>query len=310
MIIRHVSMWGLVIIFVFLYQNSLQAEEPGFEFLRIATGARSASMAGAYIAEENDIDAVFYNPASSATLTKRSYTATYVDYLMDFTMGAFAYGQSVENIGSFALGITYMGYGDFEGRDEFAQKTEDFSASDYAIWLNHSRYITSHLLVGISGKYIQSKIADYKASAQAIDVGAIYLIPAQGLRVGATVNNLGTQSKSFINHKEKLPLAVKGGISKKLAHLPVSVNAELQHFTGNTGLQFAIGGEAILGHGFRGRLGYSSVGRDQNLGLDGDSFTGFSLGLGVEFSWGRFDYSLNSMGGIGSQNRLSVSGWF
>jgi len=67
------------------------------------------------------------------------------------------------------------------------------------------------------------------------------------------------------------------------------------------------GGEIIFNDKIRGRLGYNSNGTDQHFGITDDTFAGFSLGLGFIWNKFNFDYSLSSLGGIGNQNRFTIT---
>ena len=172
--------------------------------------------------------------------------------------------------------------------------------------LNYAEGIYDNLKTGISVKFINSKIENYSASAVAFDLGVIYTFTKHNLNIGFSILNIGSITKAFIETKESLPSQIKGGFSKKLAHLPLILNAEIRRFDDNK-FQYLGGGEILFNEKITGRFGYNSNGNDQHFGITDDSFAGFSLGLG--FAWQKFilDYSLSSMGGIGNQNRFTIT---
>ena len=284
-------------------------ENPGFEFLRTEIGARAAGMGGAYTAVTGDVHSLFYNPGAIVFIRKRGASASYLNNVMDFNVGAGAYLHPISSISSFGLGIQYLDYGEFQGKDEFGQDTGTFGANDIALTGSYGRLIRSDLGIGVSLKYIQSKIAGYSATAIAGDIGILYHLPDKGVTLGISALNFGKSMDAFVNTKEDLPSQIKIGITKQLTHLPLLVSGEIRRFNDGE-FFFNGGGELQLKNSIKVRLGYSSVGRDQKLGLDSDRWSGFSLGGGILIRDMMLDYSLSSMGGIGTQNRFTLSVFF
>lgn len=284
-------------------------ENPGFEFLRTEIGARAAGMGGAYVGVTGDVHSLFYNPGSIVFIRKKGASASYLNNVMDFNVGAGAYIQPISKLSSFGVGIQYLDYGDFQGKDEFGRDTGTFGANDIALTGSFGRLIRRDLGIGVSIKYVQSKIAGYSASAIAGDFGILYLLPDKGVTLGISLLNVGKSIDAFVNTKEDLPSQVKAGITKQLTHLPLLISGEIRRFSDGE-FFFNGGGELQLRSSIRLRLGYSSVGRDQKLGLDSDRWSGFSIGGGIIIRDMIMDYSLSSMGGIGTQNRFTLSAFF
>jgi len=297
----------VILLFALLINNSKSySTEPGFEFLRNEVGARPAALAGAFVGIEGDLNSIFYNPAGISTIRYKVGTITYTDHLLDINAGVLGYAQPIFNKGVIGIGINYINYGEFEGRDEYSNETGTFGAYDYSIILSYADEIFKNVKTGISGKFINSKIENYSANAFAFDLGVIYRIEKYDLNIGFSFMNVGSTTKAFINTKESLPSHIKGGVSKKLAHLPVILCGEIRMFD-DSKFQYLGGGEIIFNEKIKGRLGYNSSGRDQHFGITDDTYAGFSAGLG--FVWNRFylDYSFSSMGGIGNQNKFTIT---
>jgi hypothetical protein len=291
-----------------------QTEIPAFDFLRVDPSAKASSLAGAFDTYTDDPNAMFYNPASLSTITKTKVSAGFGKYLLDINFGALSYAMKYKDIGWFGIGIKYFDYGSFERADENLVSTgETFGANDLMLSVGYGNYLYEDLNYGITLKYIYSGIAEYKSSAVALDFGLLYLIPGPQIGLSLAVNNLGAQVKSYIDTKEKLPLDVRVGFSKRLEHTPVRLNVTfaklsesreklIQHLK-----SFSIGAEFIFSDNVSARLGYDNESRqDLKLGTS-LGIAGFSTGLGIRMADSYvFDYSLNSLGKVGSTHRVNL----
>jgi len=288
----------------------------GFEFLRIDFNPRSSAMAGAFVAMRGDISTVLHNPAGMAYTEERLFNFDYVNYLLDIGGGQAAYSQRIADLGQITGLVTYFNYGSFDETTEFAQKTgNQFSANDVAFGLSYADVLEEMFSYGVTMKYVHSKIDVYTASALAFDFGLLYEAPfEQDLFFGLSVLNVGTSLAAFIATKESLPLSVRLGMSKKLAHLPLEYNIALNDLNVSEDSiwdrlkKFSIGGEFTISELIRLRLGYNN---DIHQGLDtgtGAGFSGVALGLGLHFDQYRFDYGFSSFGDLGTTHRFGLSG--
>lgn len=291
-----------------------QDEIPAFDFLRVDPGAKASSLAGAFDTYTDDPNAMFYNPATLSTITSKKVSAGFGKYLLDINFGTLSYAQQYKDIGWFGIGVKYFDYGTFDRADENGVSTgETFSANDVMFSVGYSNYMYEKINYGITLKYIYSGIGEYNSSAMAVDVGMLYLIPEQQIGISLSVNNLGAQLSSYIGTKERLPLDVRLGFSKRLEHTPVRINLALakinesrekfvQHLKA-----FSIGTEIIFSDNVSARLGYDNEQR-QDLKLGSSlGIAGFSAGIGIKFADRVvFDYGLNSLGKVGSTHRINL----
>jgi len=303
------SILTLVLFSPLIFPSLSSAENPvGFDFLRTFVGARPSAMAGAFIAMPGDIHNLVYNPAGLAALNKRQGSLTYLNHLLDFQSGFLAYAQPFYK-GTFAAGVHFFDYGQFEGKDESNQDTGEFGSNSLTLSLGYAQTMITNLAVGVSAKYIRFQIDDFSETALAGDLGLLYSFPAQQLNLGLGVFNFGATTRAFIETKDDLPLNVQLGASKQLAHLPLLVSGALVKFKGE-GIDFRFGGEFKLSEQLFVRLGYNSVGRDQKVDTSKDRIAGVSLGLGFKVNSFNFDYSFSSFGEVGSLNRITLIGQF
>lgn len=307
---------------ILLWNTFLRAENSvtsSFEFLRTDFSPRTAAMSNAFTGIRGDINSLFINPAGLAYMEKRQYHFNYTNYLLDINGGSAGYAHIHPRFGILSAGLLYMDYGNFPETDEYAVDTgNEFSANEMAIALGISNFLDERFAYGVNLKYVYSKIADFNASAVALDFGLIYEAPFQDdLYFAFALLNVGNNFEYYGDRRESLPLVMRIGFTKKLAHLPLELGASLNDINVEAESvterikRFSIGGEFTLSNTLRLRLGYNN---DLRNSLDtenesGSKFGGVSGGLGIYLKRFRVDYSYSSFGLLGATHRFGISGW-
>ena len=306
----------IVILGFIMIPTISKSQVSGYEFLRNYVGARPSALGGAFIAISGDVHSVYYNPSALATLKGKQLTFSYLNHFLDFQSGFVAYGFQMPGIGYFGIGTHYMNYGEFLRADENGNEEGTFGAGDLVVLTDYAIKFSEDFFVGASFKFISATYAEYNSTAIAFDFGLLYQFPAQDMQIGFGVFNAGTVTSAFVESKDDLPLNYRVGASKGLAHLPLMVSVEGYQYI-DENFHFIIGGEFTVTPFMFLRLSYNSVGKDQNIGQNGDKYAGVSIGMGVSFDqttrfqntfWQKlsFDYSFTSAGNIGTLNRLSI----
>ncbi len=270
-------------------------------------------MAGSYVSMQNDPAGIFYNPATIGTSLEPVASLGYASHVLDIKAGFAAYTQEIQSIGVVGLGVNYVNYGSFLGRNDQGIETGSFNAGDMAISLSLANLFEENLYYGITGKYIYSSIADANSSALAMDLGLMYLIPGDDpISIGAAISNIGSQIDKYGSTKEQLPLEIKFGGTIKPQHLPLQLSINfhklneqrdsfLDKFT-----TFTVGGEFTLSKALRFRFGYNNERRKELKIGTSAGMAGFSMGGGLVLKNVRLDYSFNSYGEIGSISRITL----
>jgi long-subunit fatty acid transport protein len=291
---------------------TLSAQQATYDFLHIDVSARAAGLNGSFISMKDDPNVLFYNPAALGTLSRPKISASYLDHLMDVSMGSLSYAQYVEGIGNIGGGITYINYGSFSRTDNLMNVLGTFGAGEYALIAGIATHYDDDILVGINVKYIYSSIAEYSSSALAVDFGFLYDVPSQNLTIGGSVLNLGAQLKTYMSTTESLPLDVVIGITKRPEHLPMFLNLDFHRLNkkGNKFLDrfsaFTVGAEILMSESLRLRVGYNNEQRnDFKMGTSA-GLAGFSMGAGIIVKEYQFDYAYNSFGKISGLHRISL----
>ncbi len=288
----------------------------GFEFLRTDFSPRTAAMSRSFQTIRGDLSTVFTNPAGMVYSEGRQFAFYYSNYLLDINGGLAGYAQPIKGLGVMTVAVTYFDYGTLDETNEFAEKTGfTFSAYDFALSVGLSDHLDDNFSYGVNLKYAFSKIENYNASAIAADFGLLYKVPFdKNLYFGVTLLNLGTNFEAYAGNKEPLPMSLNVGISKILAHLPLEWSVSLKDLNETREnfwdyfKEFSIGGEFRISESLRLRLGYDN-GLNKDLKANNtQKFGGLSLGMGINWTKYRLDYSYSNYGTLGSIHRIGIKG--
>ena len=199
-----------------------------------------------------------------------------------------------------------------------------YDYNDTAVNLSWAYSFTDRLSMGLTGKYINQSIDGESANAYALDAGIIYDIGYKGARIGARLNNLGSDL-TFYNIAAPLPLVFSIGSSINLienADQGLRLTAMIDATKPQDGEQllFAAYELQLLKHlQIRGgyKLNYSGVKDDKTDEITRQSFgaerteEGYTLGAGVSYPAGGFkigvDYAYTEFGILNNVHRVSVN---
>jgi hypothetical protein len=184
----------------------------GLAFLKLGAGARAIGMGDAYAALGGDASSVYWNPAGAVAVDNIDVVLMHSEW---FEGIRYEFAGGVQSDGRQAFGIGLMGlYTDeIEERedDPLADPIGTFRVFDFSVTGTYARRLTDQLDVGGSVKYLNETIDEESATGFAVDVGAIYRVPAvPGLSAGVSVQNLGPQMK-FVEDGFDLPAVARVG---------------------------------------------------------------------------------------------------
>lgn len=311
------------------YAINSNAGTAAYPFLKIGSGAKSQSLGGAFVGLADDESALYYNPAGLTAKAEsfelyddlldkqdeksfqNSFTATYIDYLLDFQYGFLGYTRKLDDRTIIGGSLSYQDYGTFNRLNIDGDLEGTFGASDFAFNLTYSKRLKPNFSAGVTGKFIYEKIEEYSSNALAMDIGMMYLVNFDGsTRIGLAVTNLGAQLSGMTDtHKDPLPTKVALGMSHELRGLPFIFTTEAGKPFDND-FYFAFGTELVSFDPFFIRIGWSSTGKDYRTGDDSDTMAGFAGGFGYGFDKYKVDYSYSSFVDLGTVHRISMSAGF
>jgi len=285
----------------------------GIAVFNHSVGARQLGMADAVAGIADDVNAIYYNPAGLATVPTLELNAMYFDNIVDTKDEALSAVMPLRRgiIGSRAsvgLGIkAYQGgdievlEGTFDGSGNFTLTSERTlnAESDYMGSVAYAEDIGQGICLGAALKGIHSTLVeDYTASAVALDLGILYRTPVQGLSLGLSLLNNGTEMK-FIDEGDALPQRTIVGAGYSLYPMrSVKVKLGADHIkeremdgTTSIGVELGLMNMVML------RGGYYT---DSDLGSA-------TMGIGVKLGSIQLDYGYGIMDELGNLQKASLT---
>jgi len=315
-------------------------------FLEIGIGSASGGMGEAYVAVANDLSAVYWNPAGLASLKGVGVQFMIQPWIVDINTIFAASALSIPRVGTFALSLTQVGYGDMKVTTlNYQEGTgEKFSANELALTFSFARRIVPWFAFGANAKLVQSNIWHASANAFALDLGVLVNTDflsvtgkkEDGMVIGMSISNYGTRMKydgidlyqpidisefeegnygdvagQFRTQEWELPLLFRIGVAVKpiesqFSTLTFSVDA--LHPNNNTE---SVNAGFALKFMFPGNGAVIFRGGQKALFMDKTQF-GLTGGLGFEWNFLNnrkivVDYAYKTMGIFGNVHATTVS---
>ncbi len=281
-----------------------KAGSAGLQFLKIGNGARESAMGEAVSGTIKDANAVFYNSAGIAYVTKPEINISYDQWLV----------QSVHNsavaafpIGSFVVGVSAVSLSIKDFEETTALQPDGtgrmVSAGDLLFGVAVARRFTDKLSIGAQIKYVNEKLDNYSIGNVLFDIGTIYNTGFHDLHLGFSLQHFGPDMK-LVNQVYRTPLLFRlsaGDEIIKTENINLLAEVDLVHPTDNnewvnTGIEAKLLNVLALrgGYRFNRDIGEASFG----IGIIPPSFGYFNL---------KVDYAFIPYGKIfGDIHRFSV----
>lgn len=274
-------------------------------FLNIDLGPRPVALGGAFTGLADDVNAIAYNPAGLAGLTRQELAFMHHEYVSGVRQEWLAYAFPSRKYGTFAASVNALYIEPFASYDQFDRPTGKTSAADTAFHLAYANTFNESLSWGAGATYLRSHLNDRSATATAFDGGLLYRAPGR-LGVGVAVQNLGTKMK-FVEEAYALPATYRGGLSYaawKGGVNEVTLAADLAARSGR--------GNVISGGVEYVRAGMLAVRAGGQSGRD--TGPGYSCGVGVRLNRDHatlpevaFDYAFVDFGTLSLTHRAGIT---
>jgi hypothetical protein len=269
----------------------------GAAFLDIPIGGAPAAMGSAYTALATDAYAPVLNPAGLGFLDSPQFAGHHISYLETSYYDFFSYVHPINSRSALGISAQYLGSGNITQRDDTGAENGSYSAHYGAYSFAFGQAVTDRLSLGLTSRWINSKIADVSANAYAADVGALYKVSNE-LQTGLSVTNAGSRLK-FINDSDALPLTVHaGGAYFFPYHITGSAEAAYENtgiFSGRFGSQWQVIPAIALRAGYR-----TDVARQLS------TISGFSTGIGLSLWGSEFSYTWIPYDDLGQTHSFSL----
>jgi hypothetical protein len=199
----------------------------------------------------------------------------------------------LKNKRTYSFHFRQMDYGLFDGYDEDGNPSISYSSNE--LWLNGS--VSSQygiLSYGMSSGLFRSQLGPEKSILMVFSFGGLITLHKQNMELGIALKNQGIVLKKFNSKNENLPLSCVISGSKKLEHLPLKLNLDIEFMNENQQPDIYLSGEFTLSEFMFLRCGINSEKFNQQIKstVTRDLITGTGIGLG--FKSGK--YSIDSGG--------------
>ncbi|MFA8449945.1 MAG: type IX secretion system protein PorQ [Bacteroidales bacterium] len=335
-----------LILFAGVFYSQLGQSQNGgrgaFQFLNTTTSARGAALGSDFLSVyDGDLSLALANPSLINSDMHNSIGLNYVNYFNGINYGVAQYSRTFDKIGSFAAGVQYFNYGQFDAADESGERLGTFSASDLAFTIGWGRALSSRLSVGANIKGVYSSYETYTSFGLGTDVVFTYHDDEHQWAISLAGRNIGAQLKPFHEgNNESMPFDLQLAVSKKLLHLPLRIfavvdeidnwniyyddpdksSADFDAFSGevkkesgferelkNALKHLRIGGELTIAKRLNVRLGYNFRTRTDLRIANKPGTVGLSWGVGLNLNRFKISYSRSAYHLEGSPNWFSIS---
>lgn len=301
------------------------------QFVLIEPSARIAAMGNAGVALCDGIQAAYYNPAAFGLIDGPQVQLTHSNWLADIGYEYAAAAYPLRQWGTLFGSLTALNSGDIQVRtvEEPLGTGERYDVSDVALGLGFGRSFTDRFAAGLQVNYLHESIWNSSLETVTLSMGTIYRVSEDGLRIGASLSNFGTQAaysggnlvlqydqdptrygdNSALPGRRAtdsfaVPILFRLGLAQGLAAGPqgrVLLTLDAFHASYNTE-SLSAGAEWSWKDIFALRAGY------QNLYQE-DSEVGLALGAGLKGSLGEqtfsFDYAWADQGLLDETHRMT-----
>lgn len=297
------------------FNKSYAVTDTPFNFLRFISDARAAGLAGNFVAMPNDINGVYYNPATISTIEDKRTSVTFLKHVLDINSGNITYMDTVPGErGFWSAYVGFTNYGSFEEALATGERTGNtFSANNLALGAAYSNELDENLYYGVGLKYIFTNLEQANTSAIAADLGLFYKIPDKRTNIGLSILHIGSQLNQINGVSEALPTDMRLGVNHKLKGLPLLINFSFHHLVDSYDSffdrfqSFSVAGELYFGKYIQVRAGYDNQVRQLTEPDAESSLTGISGGLGIYLEDFQFNYGLVVYGSAANLHRFSLN---
>ena len=300
----------IVLIFLFTLFNlvfSLQQNSgtAAFTFLKLYSGLRAQAMAENYIAVDEGLDTIYYNPAGILGNKNIKLSAEYMLWLDILTKSNLSFiHPSVWEIGTLGFGVDYINIPYEKRTTEDDNNYEQANVQSGVIYFSYAIEVIDKLNLGMNLKIVFQNFgiqsSEYSGtSGLAVDIGGIYKI-LDKTNIGLAIKNLGQEFAKTT--QDPLPIVLKLGQATKFLDNRFLFVSDLDYGVIDETLSLGLGGEYKLTKSFYPRLGYRYNFTNNNLSL----INGVNIGFGINYKNLNFDYVFTPKDDLGTIHRVAL----
>ena len=279
--------------------------------------ARAAALGETGSALTGDLSGVNFNPAVLTTLANTQLETQFEVAPGDVRTGLVSFGQTGSRAG-WGASLVALDAGTIDITPTSGAPYSKRAQQDLVGTLSGGVLLGSWFRVGATLKGLQSKLAGtYSGTAVAGDGGILVDLPVEGWRVGAAVQNVGSDIR-YRSTGDPLPLFYRGGLSYTFTtgndeETPATATDLWYASEHLSGSKIWLGADAVADRwgNVTGHLGmewtYAKLATLRLGGIVGEKSAGFTGGIGFLVKQWRLDYSIQLVDQLTDRHRLAVS---
>ncbi|OVE76100.1 hypothetical protein BVX98_06370 [bacterium F11] len=293
-----------------LYADTAQT---GALTLQRGGGAKAEGLGQSFVSIPGQIQSLGYNPAGLSHLPYAEVSATYLNGMVDDSLGTLTYGQPVP-FGTLFVGALYFDGGSIDLNLSSGLQEQRNAQQDIVGMVGFGLGRNIPLSIGVTGKLFRLELAEtVNESGYALDSGLLWKTPLKNFNLGGSAQNIGPDVK-FEQDSDPLPLTYRFGASYSLdlgqfrafRWIPIEflltsdgVKQKEEDLASHSGLEIKRNIETENMNGSAAfRIGYISDPQTVNVGV-GANLSGFSI-----------DYAISLFDELDETHRVTLSYYF
>lgn len=165
------------------------------QFTVIDPSARASAMGGAGVTSSSEAMAAYYNPAALGSMTGSDLQFTHNFWFGDITLNQVLAAIRLGERNTVSLAVTHLSSGDIDVRtvEQPLGTGERYTVTDLLVGAGFGMMITDRFSCGIQVNYATERIWHTSIGIFSVNLGTLYRLSEDGLRIGASLVNFGTK---------------------------------------------------------------------------------------------------------------------
>lgn len=333
----------LLILFILVNYSSFSQTGAinAFPFVDMAYNAKSAALGNDFITGYgSDINMGVVNPSLLNSRMNKKVSVNQALLSGGVNYGMFNYGFNILDKGTMSTYIKYVSYGKFDRTSVNGLSEGTFHPIEFIVGSGFGKEINKRLSIGANANIIYSQLETYNSIGASIDIAGTLKDEEKGYIVTTMVKNFGYQFTTYLRNENRAPLPVEFQIAGgyKVPHAPFRISILAHHLnkwdityfdpneeatidplTGNTvpveragfleklAQHFTYQLEVLVSKNIELRTAFDYHLRKELALESRPGASGFSIGIGLNFSKFNLDYGFTIYSRSGFNNILTLS---
>lgn len=276
-------------------------DNTGAAFLTIDPFPRSSGMGSSCTGLSDGITSLYFNPGGLSLSRGDIISATHCEWFQGMRFENLALSRNMGNKGTLGANVKGFYTGGMEKRSsDIPHPESSFGAHFLDFGITYSRRFFYYLPIGFSLRGIYESIDEYTAVGGCLDFGLVYLTGIDGLQIGISVKNIGSDMK-FREEEFKLPGTIRIGAGYTTMGDNLIITSDIFK-RGKNDAVVNIGSELSILNSLRLRMGINGEAKK-----DMGEATGISMGAGFTIGDIIIDYGFVNYNYLGMTHRFGIS---